>query len=87
MLQPVPLKNRFIDEGFAIRYGSVIKDKNGKFYMLYSHCPLADVAFLNDQGKPQFGFYGYDGTLGVYSQNEEQENVFLLILILMRIEK
>jgi hypothetical protein len=39
MLQPVPLENRFIDEEYAIWCGSVIKDKNGKFYMLYSRWP------------------------------------------------
>jgi beta-xylosidase len=42
MLQPVPLENRFIDEQFAIWCGSVIKDKNGKFYMLYSRWPRKD---------------------------------------------
>lgn len=49
--------------------GSVIKDKNGKFYMLYSRWPRADVAFLNDHGKPQWGFYGYDDSLrGLFAQ-------------------
>ncbi len=42
MIQPVPLENRFIDENYAIWCGSVIKDKNGKFYMLYSRWPRAD---------------------------------------------
>jgi len=42
MLQPVPLENRFIDENYAIWCGSVIKGKNGKFYMLYSRWPRKD---------------------------------------------
>jgi hypothetical protein len=43
MLQPVPLTNRFFDENYAIWCGSVIKDKNGKFYMLYSRWPRKDT--------------------------------------------
>jgi len=42
MLQSVPLENRFIDEDYAIWCGSVIKDKNGKFYMFYSRWPRKD---------------------------------------------
>lgn len=42
MLQPVPLENRFIDDEYAIWCGSVIKDKNGKFYMFYSRWPNKD---------------------------------------------
>jgi len=42
MLQPVPFQNRFIDENYAIWCGSVIKDKNGKFYMFYSRWPRKD---------------------------------------------
>ena len=42
MVQPVPLANKFIDPGYYVWCGSVTKDKNGKFYMLYSRWPLKD---------------------------------------------
>jgi len=42
MIQPVPLENRFMDEEYTIWCGSVIKDKNGKFYMFYSRWPIKD---------------------------------------------
>ncbi len=39
MVQPIPPKNSFSDSLYNIWCGSVIKGKNGKFYMLYSRWP------------------------------------------------
>ncbi len=39
MAQPIPLKNTFRDSLYNIWCGSVVKGKNGKFYMLYSRWP------------------------------------------------
>lgn len=39
MVQPVPESNRFILPDYNIWCGSMIKGKNGKFYMLYSRWP------------------------------------------------
>jgi hypothetical protein len=64
MVQKVPMANRFIDPGHYVWCGSVIKGKNGKFYMLYSRWPLKDgfyswavnseiaVAVSNNPGGP-----------------------------------
>ncbi len=41
MVQPIPSKNIFSDPEYNIWCGSVIKGKNGKYYMLYSRWPRA----------------------------------------------
>lgn len=42
MVQPLPLKNKFVDSGYFVWCGSVTKAEDGKYYMLYSRWPLAD---------------------------------------------
>ncbi|WP_316793353.1 glycoside hydrolase family protein [Pedobacter frigoris] len=42
MIQPIPLTNIFSDKDYDIWCGSVIKGKNGKFYMFYSRWPRKD---------------------------------------------
>lgn len=41
MVQPIPASNMFSDTAYNIWCGSVIKGKNGKYYMLYSRWPRA----------------------------------------------
>jgi hypothetical protein len=41
-VQPVPLNNKFIDPDYYIWCGSVMKNKDGKYYMLYSRWPKKD---------------------------------------------
>jgi predicted GH43/DUF377 family glycosyl hydrolase len=45
MVQPIPTKNIFSDSIYNIWCGSVIKGKNGKYYMLYSRWPRANGHF------------------------------------------
>lgn len=44
--------------------------------MLCSRWPLTFVAFLNDQGKRQCGFYEYDSSLrGLFAQRETGKRI------------
>lgn len=45
MIQPIPEKNQFSDSLYNIWCGSVVKGKNGKFYMFYSRWPKANGHF------------------------------------------
>ncbi|MGO4288660.1 glycoside hydrolase family protein [Chitinophaga sp. RAB17] len=45
MVQPIPATNIFKDSLYNIWCGSVVKGKNGKFYMFYSRWPIADGHF------------------------------------------
>jgi alpha-L-fucosidase 2 len=39
MVQPLPVQNKFIDSNYNIWCGSVIRAKNGNYYMFYSRWP------------------------------------------------
>lgn len=54
--------------------------------MFYSRWPSADLAFLNDQGTAEWGFMGMMVALGLIRTKEEQEDVFLPILILLELK-
>ncbi len=42
LVQPIPMKNKFMDEKYNIYCGSVTKGDNGKYYMFYSRWPFSD---------------------------------------------